>query len=422
MPDAITTRDIVPREATPALSHGDFEAMAKRRFQNPEPEKVGRFWYVRVWQDVVVSGVRSRQRQRIKLAPASMPEREVKKIVAETLRPMNQGLVTVGAAINFSEYVTGTYQLTVMPLLAKSTQERTEGVIRNYLIPAFGELCLRELTPLALQKYFSGMATSPLSHESRDKIRDVLSSILASAVTYGFLVKNPAEGLHLPPDKTSRRAKPIVTPEEFDQLVNLVAEPYATMLYVAVWTGLRISELIGLRWRCIHADSISVEERFCRGDWAQPKTKSSAATIGVSPTVITRINRLKALAVCVRAGRAVRKHKLVKSDGQDDLVFQGVRCGRPMQDQNILKRHIKPAADALGLHVTWRCLRTSHATWLIQAGADPKSTQGLMRHSRIQTTMDVYAQIVPASQRQAIEKLTTFAKPTPNLMPARMIQ
>ena len=72
--------------------------------------------------------------------------------------------------------------------------------------------------------------------------------------------------------------------------------------------------------------------------------------------------------------------------------------------------HIQPAARKLGLpFVNWRCLRTSHATWLVQAGADPKSVQGQMRHSRIATTMDIYAQCVPAAQRRAIEKLSEFA-------------
>jgi integrase len=417
-PDARIVRAIVPAEATPASSHGDFETMAKRRFQNPEPEKVGNFWYVRVWQDVFIDGVRTRKRQRIKLAPASMPDREVRKIAAETLRPVNQGLVSVGSAVNFSAYVDGTYHPTIMPLLAKSTRDRYRGVIENYLRPTFGGLCLRELTPLTLQKYFSGMVGSTLSHESQDKVRDVLSSILTSAVTYGFLVKNPAEGLQLPPDRTSRKAKPMLSPEEFDRLVNLVAEPYATMLYVAVWTGLRVSELIGLRWRCIHIDSISIEERYCRGDWSRPKTAASAVTIGVEPEVIARMLRLKTLTVGVQAGLGMRHYKLVKSAEPDDLVFQSVQKGKPMNDQNILKRHIKPAARKIGLgFVNWRCLRTSHATWLVQAGADPKSVQGQMRHSRISTTMDVYAQIVPASQRQAIEKLAEFARPVPKLVP-----
>jgi integrase len=204
--------------------------------------------------------------------------------------------------------------------------------------------------------------------------------------------------------------KSTITPEQFHALLALVPEPYASMLFVSVWTGLRVSELIGLKWRCIHADSITVEERFCRGDWSTPRTSASAATIGVAPQVIARINRLKSITVEVRAGRAIRKHKLVKSEGPDDLLFQSVQAGKAMNDQNVLRRHIKPAAKALGLHVNWRCLRTSHATWLVQAGADPKSVQGQMRHSRISTTMEIYAQIVPLAQRRALEQLSEFAK------------
>jgi Phage integrase family len=123
------------------------------------------------------------------------------------------------------------------------------------------------------------------------------------------------------------------------------------------------------------------------------------------------ILRLKTLSVKVRAGRAVRTHKLVKSDGPNDLVFQSVQQGKPMNDQNVLKRHIKPAARKLGLSfVNWRTLRTSHATWLVEAGADPKSVQGQMRHSRISTTMEIYAQIVPVAQRRALEQLSQFAR------------
>ena len=71
---------------------------------------------------------------------------------------------------------------------------------------------------------------------------------------------------------------------------------------VAVWTGLRVSELIGLKWRCIRADAITIEERYCRGDWSVTKTEASAATIGVDPVVITRMLRLHTLTVDVRAG------------------------------------------------------------------------------------------------------------------------
>ncbi len=69
-------------------------------------------------------------------------------------------------------------------------------------------------------------------------------------------------GLRLPPDKRGRRSKPFISPEQFDSLLQFVAEPYATMLYTAVWTGLRVSELIGLKWRCIHLDSISIDQKI----------------------------------------------------------------------------------------------------------------------------------------------------------------
>jgi integrase len=406
-PVVVPIRANVHGEATPPASHGAYEAMARRRFQNPKPFKEGQFWWLRVW-DTNLAG--SRKRQRIKLALADMPVREVQKIAEEKLRPMNQGLILTGSAMSFADFVTNTYNPVYLPLLGSNTQKSYRGVFSKYLEPRFSRLCLRDITRLTLQEYFSSMA-GKLSHPNVSKIRDALSSILRSAVDVEYLNKNPMEGLRLPLDKRARQPKPTITPEQFSNLVQLVAEPYATMLYVSVWTGLRISELIGLRWRCVHADSITVEERFSRGDWSVPKTQASAATIGVSPEVITRILCLKTLFVKVRAGSAVRTHKLVKSDGPNDLVFQSLQTGSPMNDQNILKRHIQPAARKLGLSfVNWRCLRTSHATWLVQAGADPKSVQGQMRHSRISTTMDIYAQIVPTSQRRALEQLAEFAK------------
>ncbi len=77
-----------------------------------------------------------------------------------------------------------------------------------------------------------------------------------------------------------------------------------------------------------------------------------------------------------------------------------------MWDNSILARFIKPAARKLGIgFANWRSLRTSYATWMIEAGANPKDVQGQLRHARIGTTMDIYAQFVPESQRRAVGKM-----------------
>src|SRR5204862_6501186 len=196
----------------------------------------------------IEDGRRTRERKRTKLAPAAMPEREFKKIAAEHLRHMNQGLVTIGSATNFTECVDNVYTPVSLIKMASSTQDRDEGIIDNYLKPQFGGLCLRDISVLTVDRYISGLGKTKLSHESMDKIRDVLSSILASAVRYELLVKNPVEGIRLPKPKQGKRSKPFITPEQFTALVNLIAEPYASLVYVAVYTGLRVSEFLGLKW------------------------------------------------------------------------------------------------------------------------------------------------------------------------------
>jgi integrase len=105
----------------------------------------------------------------------------------------------------------------------------------------------------------------------------------------------------------------------------------------------------------------------------------------------------------------MRKYRVVKSAGPEDLIFQSVRDGKPIRDNNILTRFIKPAARAMGLPwVNWLALRRSHAVWLKMAGADVKDAQGQMRHSRATTTLDIYQQFVPESQRRVVDRLSTL--------------
>src|ERR1700686_2851502 len=89
---------------------GQFSAMARRRFQNPKPFREGNWWWINVWQDEIKEGRLTRKRKRVKVCPAATPEREARKIASELLRPMNQGLQTIGSATRFAEYLDGTYR------------------------------------------------------------------------------------------------------------------------------------------------------------------------------------------------------------------------------------------------------------------------------------------------------------------------
>lgn len=271
--------------------------MARRRFQDPTPSRKGNWWWINVWQDEFNEGRRTRKRKRVKVCPAETPEREARKIASEMLRPMNQGLQTIGSATRFAEYVNGTYRPTVLPLMATTTRASYEGTLRKYLLPVFEEMPLRDMNALALQKYFSGLATSTLGPHTVLKIKEVLSAVLGSAVRYDLLTRNPLLAVQIPRSKVvnKRRTKPHITPEEFERLVECVEEPYSTMIYTAVFSGLRVSELIGLKWEDVSDDALTVDERFCRGDWSVTKTSGSSTTIGVPSSVVARIHRLKSM-------------------------------------------------------------------------------------------------------------------------------
>lgn len=399
------------------LSLQDMEDMQGRRFQNPKPKVHGNRWTIRVTQMVFEDGGWKTTRPRVDLGPASMSFRAAQKEAAEKVRPLNQGLQSLGAGVSFEHYVNTVYIPVELKLMQSTTRGRYEGILKNYLLPHFKDVLLRDMTTLKLQTYISGLASSKLAHASKDKIRDVLSSVLGSAVRYKSLIQNPAAELRLPPRAEGIKVKPHITAKQFDELLDLIAEPYASMIYVATLTGLRVSELAGLKWNDVHEDSITIDERYCRGDWAAPKSKASNATVPALPEVIQRIHRLKTLTVRIGGGRGgYQTYKAVKSDAPDALVFQGVRKGTPIHDGNILRRHLRPAGKKMGIPwLNWRCLRTSFATLLKEKGVHVRDASALMRHSKTSTTLEIYQQTTDAHQRTAIDMLAGVAR-------SRMVQ
>ena len=82
-----------------------------------------------------------------------------------------------------------------------------------------------------------------------------------------------------------------------------------------------------------------------------------------------------------------------------------------MSDHNVLSRHINRPKVGTGW-VNWQVVMRSYGTWMIEAGADPKAVQAQMRHSRISTTKDIYAQFVRAAQRRAVAQIMVMVDET----------
>ena len=197
---------IVMSEANSGLPlRGDFERMARRRFQNPKPFREGAWWWIFVRRDVFSQGKVSRRKERVKLAPATMSDREVRKVSAEYLRPLNQGL-------EISRISDQLHHLREQHLHSGGAaidgydrrKSRSRGVIQNYLQPAFGTLALRDLDTCNCIGTLPACPGTHVVAGIKDKIRDVLSVCLGRAVRHQLLMRNPMEGLQLPPGRAAR--------------------------------------------------------------------------------------------------------------------------------------------------------------------------------------------------------------------------
>ena len=155
-------------------------------------------------------------------------------------------------------------------------------------------------------------------------------------------------------------------------------------------TGLRVGELLALRWGSIdlNARLLRVCETVYDGHFDQPKTKRSARTIPIGTETAEILAALRPAAVDPKA-----------------LVF-GTREGLPLERWNLLRKHLKPVAKKLGLPgVTWHLLRHSHATMLDSVGTPLGTMQSLLGHSTPEITREIYLHAIPEEQRRAVESV-----------------
>ncbi len=151
-------------------------------------------------------------------------------------------------------------------------------------------------------------------------------------------------------------------------------------------------ELFALRWGAVDLDKgvLEVRESVFNGQFSTPKTHSSVRRIPLSSPAVTLLRDLKAQMAKIKP---------------EDLVFVS-RRGTPLRPENILKRAIHPACDRLKMaHVGWHTFRHTHATLLNELGESLKTTQAILGHSDIGTTLQIYTHAVSETMSKAEERL-----------------
>ena len=310
--------------------------------------------------------------------------------MAELLRPINLGCQTPKATATFRQFVREEWRPKVLCLFKLSTQVGYRPLLSAQLLPYFGDSVLFEITPAHVQGFLPDKSKTRIAWHPLRNMRNLLRSVLRTATEWGYIEDNPVPRVKLPPKP--RRTVTRCLRGQVQKLIAQMREPYRSMVLLAVLTGLRRGELFALRWGAVNFQkgTLDVRESVYNGHFSTPNTRSSVRRIPLSSPEIALL----------------RAHQSrVKRSDPEELVFAS-RAETPFRPHNILKRVIQPLCRKLKYGcVGWHTFRHVNATLLSELGEPLKTSQAILGHSDMQTTLQVYTHAVSESVLRTEERL-----------------
>jgi integrase len=282
-----------------------------------------------------------------------------------------------------------------------ATKKGYEIYLKRWIVPRWGDYRLSKIKPIEVELWLRQL---PLALGSCAKIRNIMSVLFNHACRYELYSENP---IRLVRQSAKRRKVPhILRIEEIKQLLGSVGSLTHLLIFFDVTTGLRQSELFGLRWSDLDFDNgeISVVRSVVHGIVSRCKTETSAKPIPMDPL----------LAEMLKEWRKVTRYR-----SPDDWVFASKRAKgkRPIWGQSIMRKQIHPALEKLGIEkrIGWHTFRHSYSTLLRHLGTDIKVQQDLLRHSSARLTLDTYTQAVTPAKRNAQNAVVQLLLPAESI-------
>lgn len=293
-----------------------------------------------------------------------------------------------GINMPLSKFVAVEWKPNAMLRLRRSSMRIYSFNLDQHILPALGEVPIRDINRAQIEPCLSRLQRKGYAVSTLRSVRATFSTVLEAAISHRYIEENPAHRIRLR-EADSRREPRYYRAPEIRRLLQNLEEPCRSVV-VAVSTGLRIGEILALRWKRIDLliGTIEVAETYSSGEFGPPKTRSSRRTIPMSASLMEVFEHLR--PVCCEL---------------DGLVFATAK-GTPLNSKNLYNRQLAPACDVIGLpRVSWHSFRHTHATLLHEAGESLKTAQALLGHSDLETTLGVYTHAIPDAQRRAVERV-----------------
>lgn len=282
------------------------------------------------------------------------------------------------------------------------TADNYQSIINTRITPALGKTPLSSLTPLQIEKLLNTLRCEGLSDSYIKKVFNVIKASLHKAVRWGLIARNPAALVGVP--RVSTKELRVWDAAEVERFLKAsVSDRYHVVFLLALATGMRKGEILGLRWKDIDFDNkVLCIRQILSHDGKQllneTKTKASRRVIDLPEEVVTALKKHK---------RQVLTEKLRTGETYTD--YDLVACtstGNMLNPSNISRSFLRCIKAADVPRIRFHDLRHTHGSLLIAAGINVKVVAERFGHSSTRMTLDTYTHLMPSMQREAADEIS----------------
>jgi integrase len=326
---------------------------------------------------------------------------EVQRKLAAALRDKEAGLPSVMGQQTTAQYLT-IWLETIQPTVDPATWRRHREYVELHIVPKIGLVRLRELSPQMVQRLYADRLATGLSTSTVHHLHATLHKALKDAERLGLVSRNVCKLVNVP--RMAETDIQPLSPSDARTFLDIASGNRLFALYVlALATGMRQSELLGLRWADVDLDArlVRVRAQLQRIDgvwkWKEPKTRSSRRQISVPVQVVEILRQHR-----------VRQHEerlFVGPAWKDlDLVFCN-QAGGPLFARNLIRSFSGLLVKGDLPRIRFHDLRHTAATLLLSARVNPKVVSEMLGHASVSITLDIYSHVLPDMQHDAAEAM-----------------